>query len=261
MAQRRCLFASLLLFLLSLAALAKDTPQVIFWPDSTAPVLRFTFGKLKEQGGMGSERTYVTDTTVENLSSKPIPSGRFFVYLFDKDKVRIGEGWITLTNVGVGQAVKFQTVIQASGKPVSMSVLAASQVPRAISLTVNSVPQGAVLKVDGNEMGITPKLISVGIGKHTLEFSKEGFNTGHFPLEIGPDDVSGGSVSYELGTSAFDTIELRDGSVVTGDLVSLSGMDVVVRVGGTVQHIDRNKIKRIALTERDAPPPASAEHP
>lgn len=35
-------------------------------------------------------------------------------------------------------------------------------------------------------------------GKHVLEFNKEGFNSGQFPLEIGLDDVSGGSVSYEL---------------------------------------------------------------
>jgi hypothetical protein len=80
---------------------------------------------------------------------------------------------------------------------------------------VNSVPQGAVLKVDGTDAGTTPKMVKVGVGKHLLEFTKEGFNAGKFPMEVGPDDVSGGSVSYELGTSAHDTIELRDGSVLT----------------------------------------------
>jgi len=35
-------------------------------------------------------------------------------------------------------------------------------------------------------------------GKHALSFSKEGFNSGTFPLESTTDDVSGGSVSYEL---------------------------------------------------------------
>ena len=62
-------------------------------------------------------------------------------------------------------------------------------------------------------------------------------------------------MSYALGAAAFDSIELRDGSVLNGDLVSISGMDVEIRVGGIVQHMDRNKIKRIMLTQRDAPTP------
>src|SRR5450755_341535 len=66
-----------------------------------------------------------------------------------------------------------------------------------------------------------------------------------FPWRLVPMTFSGGSVSYELGTSSFDSIELRDGTVLTGDLIAISGMDVMVRVGGNVQHIDRNKIKRI----------------
>jgi hypothetical protein len=126
-----------------------------------------------------------------------------------------------------------------------------------IGITVNSVPQGALLTVDGKEVGTTPKMVQVGVGKHILEFSKEGFNSGKFPLEMGPDDVSGGSVSYELGTSAHDTIELRDGSVVNGDLESVSGMDILIRVGGSVQHLDRNQVKRIVLVERDATPTSS----
>jgi hypothetical protein len=87
--------------------------------------------------------------------------------------------------------------------------------------------------------------------RHTLEFSKEGFNTGKFPLEITSRDASGGSVSYESGSPAHDTIELRDGSVLSGDLVSISGMQVQVRIGGNTQTFDRHQIKRILLTERD----------
>jgi hypothetical protein len=59
------------------------------------------------------------------------------------------------------------------------------------------------LKVDGNAVGTAPRIINVGMGKHILEFSKDGFNDGRFPLEIGLNDVSGGSVSYELRTSSF----------------------------------------------------------
>jgi hypothetical protein len=120
-----------------------------------------------------------------------------------------------------------------------------------VSITINSVPQGALVKVDGADAGTTPKILQLTAGKHALVFSKEGFNTGTFPLEIGPDDASGGSVSYELGTLAHDTIELRDGTVLTGDLLSVSALDVTIRVGGAAQRFDRNQVKRILLVERD----------
>jgi hypothetical protein len=243
-------------------ALAKEQPaQVITWPESGTPVLRFTFGKFKEVGSLGTQHSYMVETTAENLWAKRISHAGFSLYLFDKNKVRIAEAWITVRDVGPGQAVKFQTTFGASGMPVSMELVATSlpaelgpaAPAKTISVTVNSVPQGASLKVDGNESGTTPKMIQVGVGKHILEFSKEGYNTGHFPLDISPSDVSGGSVSYELGTSAHDTIELRDGSVLSGDLQSVSATDVMVRIGGAVQTFSRNQVKRISLVEREAP--------
>jgi PEGA domain len=125
--------------------------------------------------------------------------------------------------------------------------------PKTISITVNSVPQGAELKMDGAPAGTTPKIVQVTPGKHVLAFSKEGFNSGTFPLEITSDDVSGGSVSYELGTSAHDTLERRDGSVLSGDVQSMSATEVVVRIGGTSQHLSRNQVKRIVLIQRESP--------
>ena len=98
-------------------------------------------------------------------------------------------------------------------------------------------------------------MITVGAGHHTLTFTKEGFNNGAFPLDISQNDVSGGSVTFELGAAAYDTVELRDGSVLSGDLVSVSGMDVEVRIGGAIQHIDRNKVKRVLLVQREMPKP------
>lgn len=238
---------------------AKDQPvQVVTWPATGTPVLRFTFGKFKEVGSLGNERTYMTDTTAENLWTKKIGDATFALYMYDKNKVRIAEGHISVSNVAPGETIKFQTTIASSGPPASLSVVA-TYLPkelgpvapaRTVSITVNTVPQGAVAKLDGAEVGTTPKIVQVAAGKHILEFSKEGFNPGKFPFDIGPDDASGGSVSFELGTSAHDTIELRDGSVLSGDLVSVSGMEVVVKVGGTDQHVDRNQIKRILLVQR-----------
>ena len=149
----------LVILLLASATYAKDPPaQVIVWPESGTPVLRFSFGKFKEVGSLGNERTYMTDTTAENLWGKSISNANFSLYLFDKNKVRIGEGVITLSSVGAGQTVKFQTTIAASGAPTSVSLVARYLPPelgparpaRTVSMTVNSVPQGAVLKVDGN---------------------------------------------------------------------------------------------------------------
>ncbi|HLX84809.1 MAG TPA: PEGA domain-containing protein [Terriglobales bacterium] len=230
---------------------AKDVPfQVVTWPESGPPALRFTFSKFKEIGEMGREHTYVTDIIAENLSAKTIGNATFSFYVFDKNKARIGDGNIYLTNVSAGQIVKFQVTLTASGAPASLTV-SRSDTSRAVSITVNSVPQGALLRLDGKEMGTTPKIVEVDIGKHVLEFSKEGFNSGKFPLEITSHDASGGSVSYELGSAAHDTLELRDGSVLSGDLVSVNGMQIVVRIGGNAQTFDRNQVKRILLTERD----------
>jgi hypothetical protein len=256
-----------ILLLLTVPALAKDAPplQVIDWPATGTPAIRFTFGKFKLLPGMSNLHGYVMDVTAENLSPRLIPSARFSLYLFDKNKARVGEDAIALSNVGPGETVKFETTVMASGMPVSVSIQEVVQAPKSISLTVNSTPQDAMLKLDGTEVGTTPRTIHVGVGRHTLTFSKEGFNTGNFPLEISRDDVSGGTVSYELGTAAFDSIELRDGSVLNGDLVSISGMDVEIRVGGSIQHIDRNKIKRVMFTQREAPaaslPPAAVPNP
>ena len=200
---------------------------------------------------MGKEHTYITDTIAENLSDKAITGTDFILYVFDKNKARIGRGDINLANVNAGQTVKFQITLAASGIPVSMTVLNTSNAPHTVTVTVNSIPQGALLKLDGNEMGTTPKIVDVTIGKHILEFIKEGFNSGKFPLEITSSDASGGIVSYELGSAVHDTIELRDGSVFSGDLVSVNGMQIVVRIKGSTQTFDRNQVKRILLTERD----------
>jgi hypothetical protein len=241
---------------------AKDAPaQVVMWPESGPPVLRFTFGKFKEIGSLGSERSYVTETTAENLWSKPISNAGFSLYLFDKNKTRIAEATLTISNVAPGETVKFQTTIASSGPPASLTVVARYlpkelgpvAPPRLVSITVNTVPQGALARLDGVDVGTTPKIVQVSVGKHVLEFSKEGFNAGRFPFEMGPDDASGGSVSFELGISAHDTIELRDGSVLTGDLVSVSGMEIVIKAGGVDQRLNRNQVKRILLVERDTP--------
>lgn len=248
---------------LVVAASAKEPPaQVIDWPSSGPPVLRFTFAKFKETSAAGKQHNYTSDVTAENLWSKKISQAQFTFYVYDKAKTRIGDGYISISDVNPGGVVKFQTFISASGT-IALLELVPKVLPtelqsflpvKTISITVNSVPQGAELKIDGNPAGTTPKIVQVTPGKHVLSFSKEGFKSGDFPLETTPDDVSGGSVSYELGASAHDTIELRDGSVLSGDVQSMSATEVIVRVGGTDQRINRNQVKRIVLIPREPLP-------
>jgi hypothetical protein len=66
---------------------------------------------------MGKERTYLTDTSAENLSGKMIGSANFSLYVFDKNKARIGEGYINLSNVSVGQTVKVSDHSSGVGGP------------------------------------------------------------------------------------------------------------------------------------------------
>ena len=231
---RRKLLAVCLLGVILAVAEAKETPgQILVWPESGQPVLRFVFGKFKEGASYGREHNYTCETTAQNLWGKKIADAVFSLYLFDKSNVRIGEGYVQVSNVGPGEMIKFQTSFHAAGVPVTLKLVSQTvppelrplAPPRTVSITINSVPQGAALKVDGEDSGTTPKIIRVTPGKHVLEFSKEGFNPGKFPLEIGQDDVNGGNVSYELGTLSHDTVELRDGSVLVCDVESVSATE------------------------------------
>lgn len=259
---RNCKFSLVAAFLLILcvcSGYAKARPKyVVTWPSTGTPILQFTFWKLDEVETLQGERVYTADVEAQNLWNKPIAQADFLLYLFDKDNTRIGEGTMSISNAAPGEAVKFQMNITATGRPASVAVVPTSLpgelgslLPRkTISVTVHSVPEGARFALDGLDEGTTPKVIAVSTGSHVLEFTKEGFSPGKFPFAIGPDDVSGTSVSFDLGTSAHDTIELRDGTVVTGDLLSVSATQVTVRVGGSVENFNRNSVKKVLLVQR-----------
>jgi PEGA domain len=255
---------TLAVLLFSFVAPAKEAPQVIDWPETGAPVLRFTITKIRHIGSFGGQQTYVFDTRVDNLWSKRIPSASFRFYMFDKSKVRIGEGYLDLTNLSPHETIRMEINAVTVGTPVTLTVvpqtlpaeLSAHAPPKIVTLTVYSVPSGARLSVDGNEAGVTPLALKLPVGSHTLQFSKEGFNTGTYPLVITPDQVSGGQISYELGASAHDTIELRDGTLLNADVESVSATEVVISMGGKQQTFERNLVKRILFVQRGPAPPA-----
>ncbi|MBI2677418.1 MAG: PEGA domain-containing protein [Candidatus Koribacter versatilis] len=267
---RRQAVLALALLLLAPFAFAKDSTAVkaIDWPEAS-PVLHFTFGKLQEVGKYKGQKSYTMEVTARSMWPKKIDRADFNLYLFDDNQVRVGEGWISISNLGPGEMTKFPLNVSTLGTPVSMKLearemsgeLARFSAPKTITTTVYSVPPGASLKVDGQSVGSTPIQVKITVGRHDLEFAKEGFHTGHFVWNVTPNDVSGGMVTYELGGLSYDTVELRDGSTITGDVISIDGAQVVVRVGGELRPYERNRVKRILLGEREAADQPTAATP
>jgi hypothetical protein len=239
---------------------AKPKPEpslVMFWPTADKPTLKLTFARFEQTGAYAGQMSLVSQVTVENLTDKAIPRASFTVYLLDKDKVRVGEGVLRVSDLGPGQSARIAFQFNSVGIPATLSLLARnnpSGVPtslKTIPLKIVSVPPGANFKVDGQDAGVTPKMVSLAVGTHVLEFSKEGYATGSTPLEVSADELPGGSITFELGGLSRDTVELRDGTILLGDVISMSMTSVVVRIEGKDQSYDRNRIKKIMLVERE----------
>ena len=194
--QKRFSVLFLWLFLCSLSY-AKDAFPTLNWP-ADKPLLQFTISKINRVGTYQGQQTYILDLAVMNMSGKRISQASFTFYLFDKQQVRIGQGYIEIANVSANETVKMQVNAQAVGTPVSFSVLAqrlpaelaGAAPPKLIAVTVYSVPSGANLSVDGKEVGVTPIAAQVTPGSHTLAFNKEGYNPGTFPMVVAPDQLS-----------------------------------------------------------------------
>jgi hypothetical protein len=252
------------LFLVSCAALllAKETPIVLLWPQDK-PALKLTFDKFRQLSSYAGQNTFVADVTVQNLTDKPIPHAVFTVYLSDKTNVRIGDAVLQVSDLNPGQIAKLPFQFNAVGIPANLAISAKKDMlaGKTVSLTIISVPPGADLKVDGHDSGRTPALVKLAVGTHTVDLAKEGYAPGSTPVEITTDELPGGSITIELGGLSRDTVELRDGTSVVGDVMSLSMTSVVVRVNGTDQTYDRNKVKKIILVERQVVPESAVVQP
>ena len=256
--------ALLSIFVLSLSAFAsKEAPTVITWPTAEKPLLRFSFGKFVKLGGAANLSAYNVEVQAENLSGKSVSLATFDAYFFTRDNIRNGSGYISLNNLGPTETVRFTMTFNVSGATPATIKLKATTVPKewgpaapphSIRLTVYSIPPGAGVSLDGEPQGTTPKQVELTSGKHVFTFTLAGYKTGNYPVEVGPNDVSGGNITYELGGLAHDTVELRDGTTVNGDVEAVDATQVHVRVGGVIQDLDRNQVKRILLVERETPP-------
>jgi hypothetical protein len=241
------------------SAAANEVPITLVWPSEQHPVIRFTFGKFIKVGSSASQSSYSVAVTAENLWDRPVSGAEFDVHVFSTDNVRIGNGSISLTNLAAGETVRATLPFSVTGaQPASLKIvavhlpkdLAPAGLPDKVRTTVNSTPAGASLKIDGQDAGITPKQVELEVGRHMLQFSREGYHDGSLFLEVSPDDLSDRTVTIELGGLSYDTIEMRDGTTLTGDVESMDATTVVVRVGGKLRPLDRNLVKRISLVER-----------
>jgi hypothetical protein len=254
MLKRRWICGLVVLVVLSTTLSAKNEPVIVMtWP-ADKPALKLTFEKFRQVGTYAGQSSFVSDVTVQNLTDKQIPRATFTVYFLDRSKVRVGNGALQVSELEAGQAAKIQFQFNSIGIPASISLSAKKDMlapgGKTIPLRVLSVPPGASLEVDGEELGTTPIMVRLTIGTHQLDLAKEGYAPGSTPLDVTADELPGGSITIELGGLSRDTVELRDGSLILGDILSVSMTQVVVRVDGKDQTYDRNQVKKMMLVER-----------
>ncbi len=262
--QTRRVLCAVGLILLASFAFPKDKkdkpeppPIVMEWPDHANPTLRLTFEKFIQLAAYNGQLSLQTHVLIENLSAKRIPFASFTVYLLDKDKVRIGNNTLNITDLDPSQQAKQAFQVMSVGVPTTLNLVAhndANGLPislKTVALKIISVPPGATLKVDGKDQGITPTTVRLTVGDHILGFSKEGFASGTTPVDVKPDETMGGSITFELGGLSRDNIELRDGRVLQGDVLLLNMTQVVIRIDGKDQTYDRNQVGKIVLVERE----------
>ena len=235
----------LLVLRIGLAAAQVTSPIIVLWPSGDKPSLKLTFGPFQQSAIENGQGIFVSDVTAQNVGDEGMPRSVFTVFVSDKNGVRIGRARLQLPEIGAYRSQKAQIQFSAAGTPAALTLLAGKTIP----LKVISVPAGANLRVDGEDASVTPKLVDFTIGTHSLELSKEGYATGNTPLDVGADELPGGSVTVELGGLTQDTVELRDGTIVLGDVISMSMTTVVIRVAGKEQKHDRNEVKKMILVE------------
>jgi hypothetical protein len=232
-----------------------DAGIVMLWPSQDNAILKLTFSRFQNLATYAGKMTLVSNVVVQNLSAKLIPQASFSVALLDKDRVRIGNGVLIVGELNAGESAKVQFQCESVGAPAVLSIAArnnggAPTSLKTIPMTVISVPAGASLKVDDKDAGLTPAGINITVGTHQLELKKEGFAVATTPLEIAPDEAPGGSISITLGGLTDDSVELRDGSIITGEVVSMTLESIVISVNGQPQTLERNRVKKMFLIER-----------
>ena len=242
-----------LFVLISAVAIAFAADTILTWPaDDKNATLRFTIGKLRQVTSNGGQTDYLGEATAENLSAKTIPAASFYLYLLDKNGKRVGEGYLEVSNLAGGQKAKIPVTAHAMSSFSRMELQPQhlpSDEPMKVKMHISSTPSGATIKLDSNESGATPQVLPIAPGKHTLEFSKEGYATASTPLEVVANSMPG-SVDIDLNPLTVDTVVLRDGTALLGNVTSLSEAAITLNTKGKSTTLQRSRVARIVFGQR-----------
>jgi hypothetical protein len=241
----------------SLSVMAKPPEIVMMWPNETSPTIELTLAKIDRVNSWAGGHSYFSEAIVKNLTKTPLARATFTIYFFDKQNVRIGNATLIMRNLDPDQEVKSRLRFSAVGPPVTAALHDAAIVPQTVKtvpLKVISVPAGAHLRVDDLDQGVTPKTVSLAVGTHTVELSKDGYAPSSNSVEIKGDEPPGKKLNVELTRTSDDVIELRDGSMLSGKVISLSASEVVFSTKGETRTIDRKRIKKLILAEQPNAP-------
>jgi len=240
-----------LLLLFAVAYSLADT--VLTWPaDGKDATLRFTIGKLRQVTSNAGQTDYLGEATAENLGVKAIPSASFYLYLLDKNGKRVGEGYLEVTNLAGGQKAKIPVTAHAMSSYVRMELQPQhlpSDEPMKVKMHISSTPSGATVKLDAQESGVTPQVLPIAPGKHTLEFTKEGYATASTPVEIAANAMPG-SVDIDLNPLSVDTVVLRDGTALLGTVTSVTETAINLNAKGKSTTLSRSRVARIVFGQR-----------
>ena len=241
------------LFLLAATANTLAADSVLTWPpDGKDAILRFTISKLRQVSSNSGQSDLLGEALAENLSTKTIDSASFYLYLLDKSGKRVGEGYLEVSNLAGGQRAKVPVSVHAMGSYARMELQPQhlpSDEPMKVKMSLKSTPAGASVKVDSQDSGTTPEILPMAVGKHVVVFSKEGYAPASTPVEAVANTPLG-AVEVQLVPLTQDTVVLRDGTVLVGDVVSMTATDVSVTVKGKATKLDRSRVARIVLGQK-----------
>ena len=266
---RKHLLLLLLTFAVCLPLLAKEkaTKTVLMWPKDN-PVIQATFGQFNAMSSYQKSYLWTVEAEVENLTEKPFPSTYLTLVFYDKDNVQIGTSSLTITEgIAPHGKLRQQVSFNTSGKPARLvfaskevSVSADGTAIKKVQVSVRSTPSGADMSIDGQLLGVTPKVLRIPVGSHTLVLTKAGYTKVEYPFEVGEHDGNGGLIEIELGTNN-DIVELRDGTSVAGDVISIDPNILKMNVGDKPIEYPRNMVKRITMVQREVQTPTPQATP
>ena len=244
----------ILLLLLSCAIVqSRAADTVLTWPpDGKDAILRFTVSKLHPVSSNSGQSDLLGEALAENLSAQPISSASFYLYLLDKTGKRVGEGYLEVTNLGAGQRAKIPVSVHSLASYSSVQLQPQhlpSDEPFKIKMSITSVPPGAAVKLDSQDSGVTPQMLPIAPGKHILEFIKEGYDSASTPIEVVANSLPG-AVEMELNPLTLDTVVLRDGTTLEGEVVSMTATTVNLNVRAKPTKLDRSRVARIVLGQK-----------